>query len=471
MLYETAIRCRALPHEFAIDIQGARGVMRTQKSLLIAVGFSACMLGCAAPNPEACRLTRCGVFTTPNSAAAGSLGVAGAEVAAAGAASPTDNPQGPLPPPLAPVGGAGGTGGSGGAAEPTCEVGKFCPPAIPDPTDCGMLTLKAEVKTVEHPGNVLLVFDRSGSMDQDWNGMPKWQAAGTAMLNALKPLQDKVTIGAVLFPSPNDMQMMCADPNDLSCLLGIGRGGQSCNVNPIAAPDQVTFKPGAQAIAELQSGGSGGVPKYQPLQGGGTPTSAGILQADAALKAATLTGTTAAVIITDGEPNCSWDQTQSTTTIMNWLTSLKIKTYVVGLPGAANGGGPAILTALAQAGATTDYITPTNSMALQTKLAEIISQTVTMGFDSCTINLDPAAQVPDKLHLVIKSQGQDQDVPRMFAGQTSAAWTVSSDGKTVELLGDLCANVKAGTYESISFVFGCVSLPPLPPPPPPPVPS
>jgi hypothetical protein len=330
-------------------------------------------------------------------------------------------------------------------------VGKFCPPPEPDPVDCGKLTLKSTVKMVENPGNVLLVFDRSGSMDDDWNGMTRWQAAGTAMINALMPLQDKLTIGTVLFPSPQ---------------TGGGIGGQNCNVNPITAADQVTFKPGAQAITELKTGAAGGMPKYQPAQGGRTPTSEAILAADAALKAATLKGTTAAVIITDGEPNCSWDQQQSTTTIMSWLSSMKIKTYVVGIPGSGFGNGPAVLNALAQAGGTTTYLTPTDSMALQTKIAEIVSTTVTMGFDSCSIQLDPAAAVPDKLHLVIKSNGQDQDVPHMFAGQTDVAWTVSSDGKTVELLGDLCKNVMAGTYESIGFVFGCVTLPPLEPPPP-----
>jgi hypothetical protein len=61
--------------------------------------------------------------------------------------------------------------------------------------------------------------------------------------------------------------------------------------------------------------------------------------------------------------------------------------------------------------------------------------------------------------------GQDQDVPHMFPGKPDPAWTISSDGKTVELLGDLCDNVMAGTYESIGFVFGCVTLPPLEPPP------
>jgi hypothetical protein len=416
--------------------------MPTEKPAMLWLGVSGFLLAsaCSAPGSQA---TPPRVVRPPSSDVAGA-GSGSSSVAGDGSSTnPTDNPVGTL----AMVAGIGGGAGSAGDG---CAVGQFCAPPAPDPMDCGTLTLQGSVKMVENPGNVLLVFDRSGSMEDDWNGMVKWQAAGTAMINALMPLQDKLTIGAVLFPSPQ---------------TGGGGGNQNCSVNPITAADQVTFKPGAQALAELKTGGVGGVPKYQPAQGGRTPTSEAILVADAALRAATLKGTTAAVIITDGEPNCMWDQQQSTTTIMSWLSTLKIKTYVVGIPGSNTGNGPAVLNALAQAGGTMTYLTPTDSMALQTKIADIVSTTVTKGFDSCSIQLDPAAKVPDKLHLVIKSMGQDQDVPHMFPGKPDPAWTVSSDGKTVELLGDLCQNVMAGTYESIGFVFGCVTLPPLDPPP------
>jgi hypothetical protein len=338
----------------------------------------------------------------------------------------------------------------------------FCPPAVPDPEDCGKLTLQAEVKVMDNPGNVLVIFDRSGSMREEWNAMPKWQTAGTALVNALQPLRDKLTIGAVLFPSPPDE----CDPAAGRCNQDQARADsdRACGVHPISAVDQIDFKPGAAALDELETGNAG-APKYEPQERGGTPTTEAIAQADTALRGMALTGTTAVVLITDGEPNCEWNQADSTAKVADWASSLGVKTYVIGLPGAADGGGPAVLTALAQAGQTVDYVTPTDATSLQTKLADIVSQTVTKGFKSCEIELDPAAKVPDKLHLLVTEQGQEQDVPHRFAGQTADAWTISKDGKSVLLAGNLCENVKAGTYDQITFVFGCVTVPPLPPPP------
>src|SRR4029077_5638864 len=76
--------------------------------------------------------------------------------------------------PAVAMGGSGGTAGvSSGTA---CEPGKFCAPEEPDPTDCGKLELTTNLKTVLQPGNVLVVFDRSGSMEGNWNGLPKYQA-------------------------------------------------------------------------------------------------------------------------------------------------------------------------------------------------------------------------------------------------------------------------------------------------------
>lgn len=52
------------------------------------------------------------------------------------------------------------------------------------------------------PGNVLVVFDRSGSMDGDWGGIPKYIAAGNALTAALAPLKDNLTVGGVFSASP-----------------------------------------------------------------------------------------------------------------------------------------------------------------------------------------------------------------------------------------------------------------------------
>jgi hypothetical protein len=92
---------------------------------------------------------------------------------------------------------------------------------------------------------------------------------------------------------------------------------------------------------------------------------------------------------------------------------------------------------------------------------------VKTGFDSCTFQLDPKAEVPDKLHLVIKYMGMESDVPRDWS--KDATWKVNSDGSQVDLEGQLCDMAKDGTIESLRFVYGCVDVPPPPPPPPPPM--
>ena len=81
--------------------------------------------------------------------------------------------------------------------------------AVPDQDDCGTVELNAKVEMVQHPGNVLLVFDTSFSMTMDWNGMPRSQQAAPAIVNALTPLQDQLTIGTVFFPRARQRRVAC----------------------------------------------------------------------------------------------------------------------------------------------------------------------------------------------------------------------------------------------------------------------
>jgi len=339
---------------------------------------------------------------------------------------------------------AGGTGGSLGDAG-MCVVGQFCGPTTPDPENCGTLTLEGDMTVTEVPGNVLMVFDRSSSMNQDWNGMMRWQAAGGAMLSALMPLQNKLTIGAVFFPDN-------------------GAGfGMTCTVDPITDPDQIAFMPGAMALAKMQAAAPSGAPT--PLYSSsamGTPTLEGLQAADAALAAATLTGITSVILVTDGDPNCAWDEATATGLVSGWAAR-GIKTYVLGVPG-VGGGGVATLNAVAMAGGTDQYIPPTDAATLAMTIGEIVEETVTTGIDSCTITFDPPAAAPDKLTLAVTEGGVEAAVPHEYPDGT-AAWTISDDGITVELLGNTCAAATNGTYQSLRFVFGCVELPPAEPPP------
>jgi hypothetical protein len=88
-----------------------------------------------------------------------------------------------------------------------------------------------------------------------------------------------------------------------------------------------------------------------------------------------------------------------------------------------------------------------------------------VGYEEFTIAINPPADVPEDLHLVVTEGGYEKDMPHVF-DTGDEAWTVSDDGAVVELVGDVCEAAKAPTYESIRFEFGCVELPPAPPPPP-----
>jgi hypothetical protein len=353
---------------------------------------------------------------------------------------------------------SGGTGAAGDG----CVVGQFCAPTDPDPADCGSLTLEAEVEVIEHPGNVLLVFDTSASMMQDWNGTPRWEVVGDAIASALMPIADLLTVGSVFFPraDPN-APATCVDPTGITCIIvpWLVLPSGACGVTPITAPDQINFLLGPEFLTTF-TGAANTAPPYAPVPGGFTPLSEGLQQAQTALTSATLTGITSVVVITDGDPNCEWNAAASRQIVTDWYAA-GIKTYVLGAPG-LTAMGETLLNDLAVAGGTGMYIPPSDPAALEAKLREIAMETVQAGFDSCEIVINPPAEVPDKLHLVVTENGVDLDVARELSAD--ASWSISANGALVTLEGRLCDDATGGRFQRLRFEFGCVELPPLPPP-------
>ena len=316
----------------------------------------------------------------------------------------------------------------------------------PDDVKCGGDRFKPEIEMEVIPGNILLVFDKSGSMDQPWSsgaGNTKWQDAIAAIPNAMMPLQDQVTAGAVFFPFPDD----CAVP-------GMGM------------LPHIDFMAGADFLTAWKGFTSSNGPQ------GGTPLRAALMVADQVLQAALpdLVGITTIVIVTDGQPNCANgggfndDDTAPylTPVIANWLT-LGVKTYVVGLPG-LDGSGLTLLDELAVAGGTDKYIPADDPTTLQTELAKIVSENVTTSFDTCTLPLDKAPPNPDDINLLVVNKGMENSVARDLGA--SGGWTIDANAENIILQGTFCELAKMGEYDEITVVYGCVEAPPLPPPPP-----
>jgi hypothetical protein len=336
-----------------------------------------------------------------------------------------------------------------------CQVGEQCVgDNDPDEMDCGKLRLEPEVErtVTREPGNLLVIFDQSGSMGEQWQGgTTKMQAAQNALVQALTPLQDDLTVGAMFFPTN-------------VCVLWPAPGG---SVEPITGPQQLPFQPGPQFL-QAWSAKFAGAP---PAVGVGTPLQEAMDRADIAISDAinnmTITGPLAVVVFTDGEPNCADDTTITMIPVdtevnraYKWLNDYNVKTYTVGLPG---GQGVQVLQDIAYYGGTQTYIVPDDPAVLQAELAKIVSETVTetVGFNSCSISLNPPAMVPDELAMVVEESGMLFHMPHMQ--DQDVLWTISPDGSQVELLGGLCQRAQEGYYASINFEFACEVLPPPPP--------
>jgi len=379
---------------------------------------------------------------------------AGSGAAGTGAESPGGfgNPNGPSstrPPP--PPG-----------ADAGCTEG-FCGPSTPD-GDCGSFIVKTDVEVTVTPGNLLVVFDESASMQEMWpaTGTNKLTAAQQALTTALMPLQDLLTVGAIFFPTtacfgpPISFDGMMVPPS----------------VAPLTAAPQIPFQKGPQFLQAWTTHWMQVPAAGLPI---GTPVNEAFDQAaialDAALAAGTITGSTIVALFTDGAPTCTPDTALTGVAskpeishAQEWLMKHGIKTYVVGLPGA---GGVQLLDDIAVNGGTTSYILPENTMDLEMKLRTAVEETVKTGLNSCSISLDPAPEAPEKLHLVVfeaTDPTKGFDVDRMLSDD--AGWTLSADSKTVELTGTLCEDALAGRFEKVTFQYGCVDVPPLPKPPP-----
>lgn len=303
--------------------------------------------------------------------------------------------------------------------------------------ECGSEEVPSNVTTVLVPGNVLVVFDKSNSMKEDYDTptgvKPKYVAAGEALLSAITPLGDDLTIGAVLFPSSSLL---------LPC---------TAVVDSIWAPSQINFMPGT---AFAQAWGQYWLTNKLVL---GTPINRAFDKADEALQQPGLFGKTVVVVFGDGEPICL-DGMPAPQRAAQWLTQ-GIETYVVGLSGGT--AGSALLNDIAANGGTVTQLLPANYQQLEQELAQIATTTVTAAIDDCVMTLSPPPPNPDDVHLIVTeaNSGQEFEVPRDPGN--GQGWTLSSDGVTAEILGQVCSDAKAGRFSDVRFIYGCVDVPVL----------
>jgi hypothetical protein len=340
-------------------------------------------------------------------------------------------------------GASGGSTGHGGASNGSTgngvgggisfEGGLADAPTV-DGDACGSVTLTQTLQ----PGNVIVVFDQSDSMNQKFTDAdagdggtsgPKWQVAENALIAALTPIEALVNGGAIFFPTSG--------------------GATACDavVAPITMTPQISIEGGKSFVKDF--GDHFSAPGWKLILG--TPTVDALKAADAALSgASTPKGQSAVVLLTDGAPTCDTATADILAPVQD-MFSRGIKTYAIGLPGSATAA--QLLDDIAAAGGTSTYYSPADPTALEDKLATIASGTV----DQCTITLSPPPQDPSLVHLVVTDAQNPNgvEIPRVDAGD---GWSLSADGTTATLDGSVCTTAMNGGYTSIQFVYGCASI-------------
>jgi len=189
---------------------------------------------------------------------------------------------------------------------------------------------------------LLVIFDKSGSMQAPWDLRNRWQAASDSMIAGMAPYLDNLTIGAILFPKPDE-----------------------CAVAPLDDATQINFVPGRQFVDEWVESACLNQPN------GSTPMELAFRMADQALDSAGQLGLLddrfRVVLVTDGEPNCDTHVELLPQFAATWYQELGVETWVIGLPG--SDGAAALLDSIALAGGTTKHTPAGNPCAFQQAVA------------------------------------------------------------------------------------------------------
>ncbi len=340
-------------------------------------------------------------------------------------------------------------GGRGGTTTAATWVLPDVIPAEPDApeeaaapsadSNCGSVASK----TKRQPADVLLVLDRSASMD--WSiaegcycDSANMAAGGGAQLckdttncttrwNAIKDAT-KTTLANSTYVNWGLKFFMSPDPTLAQCTVT-----KDPEV-PVGTDSASTIQSQIESATKSLS----------------TPTAAAINAAVAYLKTVDDGNKKFILLATDGEPNCgpgagknpapsinNVDVTGATTA-MTAAKAAGFTAYVVGIgPETSN------LTQIAQAGAGRDYF-PAGSAD---QLAQALSSITKIAGASCVFHSQDAPQDPANVAVYVNGQKVDQS--------DSDGWKYGNTTQDIELTGSYCKAIQDGADTDVQILFGC----------------
>lgn len=260
--------------------------------------------------------------------------------------------------------------------------------------------------------NMLIAFDKSGSMADPLGGTPKWDIATAAIKRVTAQYEAQIQFGLMLFPAGADAGLRCI-PAPVSVNVG------PLNAGRIATALNATGPAGSTPIGGVLMA-AGNVPELVD------PNRANYV-----------------MLVTDGAETCRGDGVQAAATN---LSSKGIKTFVVGFGGEVDANN---LSAMATAGGTPRPGTRKYYQADDAPGLLAAFNLIAQGALGCEYRLAMAPPEPAKVFVYVNGVLQTRD-PHHANG-----WDYSPATTRITFYGGLCSLVATDASAKVSIVYGC----------------
>ena len=318
----------------------------------------------------------------------------------------------------------GNASGSGGASQSGAGSGGTAGGVPAKHPMCGSKTFGL----TNIPPDLLVVEDKSGSMDQG----PDGAACPRAMMGCSKWTQITTAINQVVMQTQASIRWgLKFFPDDNHCLVNDGA------MVPIADNNAAMIAAGFAA----------------QMPNGKTPTRVAVTSAGAYLTTLADPNPKYILLATDGLPNCGEaqdDDAMGAIQAVKDVAAMGVPVFVVGIGTVADA--QATLTAMAIAGGVPQAAAPRYYPVASTAQLVTVLGTIGRMIGFCSFGL--GSKPPDPNKIMVTADGATIPKDPTHAN----GWDYGTGGTSIQLYGKTCEDAKAGKLKDINATFGCPDI-------------